>query len=106
MAPVITFSALLFAGFAVARTCSNLTIPVSISSRQGLFANVSAEGNLDTGAFSAAFTQIGRNYSETLLEGYQTVTGDYSIAATFCQPDAGSGSTVQLLSHGIGFDRR
>ncbi|KAF2681206.1 hypothetical protein K458DRAFT_372073 [Lentithecium fluviatile CBS 122367] len=105
MAPATTWTPLLLAGLAAARTCSNLTIPVSISSRQGQFKDVPAESNLDTGAFAQAFTQQGRNYSATLLEGFQTVTGNYSISAKFCYPDYGTGSTIQLLSHGIGFDK-
>lgn len=105
MVPLKTFTSLLLAGLAVAKTCSNLTIPVSISSRQGQYRNVVAENNLEAGAFALAFTQRGRNYSHVLLEGFQTVTGNYSISAQFCHPDYGAGSTIQLLSHGIGFDK-
>jgi hypothetical protein len=105
MAPVKSLIPVLLAGFAAARTCSNITIPISISARQGRYRNVPAETNLDAGAFAISMTQQGGNLSKTLLEDFQTVTGDYSIAATFCQPDSGAGSTIQLLSHGIGFDR-
>lgn len=105
MAPLTSLVSLLLAGFATARTCTNVTIPVDISSRQGLFKSVPAEGNLDTQAFAQAFTQQGRNYSDLLLEGYQTLKGSYKISAQFCRPDNGAGSTVQLLSHGIGFDK-
>ncbi|KAJ4293168.1 hypothetical protein N0V90_008450 [Kalmusia sp. IMI 367209] len=105
MAPLGSFSALLLAGFAAARTCSNFTIPVEIVSRQGVFPNISAEGNLDVTAFTQEFSQQGRNYSATILEGYQTLRGKYHISAKYCHPDSGSGSTIQLLSHGIGFDK-
>ncbi|KAF2260400.1 alpha/beta-hydrolase [Lojkania enalia] len=38
--------------------------------------------------------------------GYQTLAGDYSISAKFCRPDNGyNGNVIQLLSHGIGFDK-
>ncbi|ORY04681.1 Alpha/Beta hydrolase protein [Clohesyomyces aquaticus] len=96
----------LLAGFAAARNCANLTIPVSISARQGLFKDVPFEGNLDATTFSQNFNNIGQNYSQVLLQGYQTLTGNYKIAAQFCVPEAGSKtSTIQLLSHGIGFDK-
>jgi len=36
---------------------------------------------------------------------YATVSGHYNLAATYCQPDKGPANTVQLLTHGIGFDR-
>lgn len=34
-----------------------------------------------------------------------TVSGKYRIAATYCEPDAGPGSELQVMTHGIGFDR-
>jgi len=34
------------------------------------------------------------------------VSGKYTLAATYCEPDSGPGSKpLQLLTHGIGFDR-
>ena len=36
---------------------------------------------------------------------YQTVSGSYKLATTFCAPDHGTPNVVQLLTHGIGFDR-
>lgn len=97
---------LLLAGFAAAKTCTNLTIPVDISSRQGLFKNVSIEGNLDATAFAQGLTNIGQNYTDVLLQDYQTLKGKFQISAKFCHPDSGvKGSTIQLLSHGIGFDK-
>lgn len=106
MAPLAAFTTFLLAGLTTARLCSNLTIPVSISARQGKYRNVAAETNLQTGAFAHAYTTQGRNYSDVLLEGFQTVTGKYSISAQFCSPGHPSNTTtVQLLSHGIGFDK-
>ena len=50
-------------------------------------------------------TRQGTNYTASVLEGYQTVSGNYSIAATYCHPDSGPSNVVQVLTHGIGFDR-
>lgn len=36
---------------------------------------------------------------------YTTLSDTYRIAATYCEPDTGPSQTVQLLTHGIGFDR-
>ena len=36
---------------------------------------------------------------------YATVSGEYNIAATYCEPDSGPSSAIQILTHGIGFDR-
>ena len=55
--------------------------------------------------FILNLTQQGTNYTASVLDGYQTVSGNYSIAATYCHPDSGPTNVVQLLTHGIGFDR-
>jgi hypothetical protein len=105
MAPLAALSSLLLASVAAARHCQVLTIPVDISSRQGLFKEVPVESNLDVGGFATRFNQYGLNYSATLLKGYQTLKGSYKISAQYCCPDSGSSGTIQLLSHGIGFDK-
>ncbi|KAK5131346.1 hypothetical protein LTR08_001012 [Meristemomyces frigidus] len=61
--------------------------------------------NIDVTNFILNLTQQGTNYTANILEGYQTVSGNYSIAATYCHPDSGPSNVVQLLTHGIGFDR-
>ena len=105
MAPTLALLSMLLATVAEARQCCNLTIPVDISSRQGQFKKVPVESNLDVGAFATRFNQYQKNYTATLLEGYQTLNGSYKISATYCTPDSGSNGKIQLLSHGIGFDK-
>jgi hypothetical protein len=105
MAPLRTLSPLLLAGFAVARQCSDFLIPVDISSRQGQFREVPVENNLDIGAFATRFVEYQGNYTATLLEGYQTLHGNYHVSAQYCRPDTGSSGTIQVLTHGIGFDK-
>jgi hypothetical protein len=105
MAPLKALLSLTLAGFAAARQCSNFIIPVSISSRQGQFRKVPVESNLDVGAFAARFNEFQNNYTAALLEGYQTLERNYNISAQYCEPDSGSSGTIQLLSHGIGFDK-
>lgn len=36
---------------------------------------------------------------------YNTISQTYRIEATYCEPDSGPSTTLQLLTHGIGFDR-
>ncbi|KAL1611949.1 hypothetical protein SLS60_000172 [Paraconiothyrium brasiliense] len=105
MVPATSLSTLLLASFAAARTCSNFSIPIEISSRQGVFPDIPAESNLEVTDFAQQFSQQGRNYSAKVLKGYATVQGKYKISAKYCQPDSGTGSTIQILSHGIGFDK-
>ena len=106
MAPLTTLSPLLLASVVAARQCSVFQIPIDISSRQGLFKAVPVENNLDVGGFATRFNEYQKNYTATLLEGYQTLQGSYEISAQYCCPDSGSSGTIQLLTHGIGFDKR
>jgi len=47
----------------------------------------------------------GHNYTAESLTGYNTVSGEYMIEATYCYPDSGPSKVIQVLTHGIGFDR-
>jgi hypothetical protein len=105
MAPLKLFFPLALAGCAAARQCSNFIIPVSIASRQGQFREVPIENNLDVGAFATRFNQFQKNYTAELLEGYTTLEGTFNISAQYCEPDSGSVGTIQVLTHGIGFDK-
>ncbi|KAJ8112559.1 hypothetical protein OPT61_g5099 [Boeremia exigua] len=106
MAPALrAFVASLFAGYAAARQCQTLSIPVDISSRQGVFREVPVEDNLDVSGFSTRFTQFQFNYSAELFTGFQTLQKSIEISAQYCTPDAGSNGIIQVLSHGIAFDK-
>ncbi|KAI9831804.1 MAG: hypothetical protein M1819_004701 [Sarea resinae] len=90
------------------KTCTNLTIPVQISARTGIFNIPTLASNLDAVAFSLNVTNIQGNFSQTSLLGYRTTTGEYNISAKLCQPEKANASTrevVQFLTHGIGFDK-
>ncbi|ETS84808.1 hypothetical protein PFICI_02833 [Pestalotiopsis fici W106-1] len=98
----------LLAGFVTttaARQCQNLTIPIVASARNGVFDLAAPKTNIDVVNFVLDATQPGHNITAELLTGYATVSGNYSIAATYCQPDDGPGTTLQVLTHGVGFDR-
>ncbi|KAI4717332.1 alpha/beta-hydrolase [Aureobasidium sp. EXF-10727] len=48
----------------------------------------------------------GSTFSKSIMGGMQSVSGNYTIASTLCMPANGTmPSSVQLLTHGIGFDR-
>lgn len=105
MAPMKALAPLFLAGFATAKQCQTLSIPVDISSRQGLFKEVPVESNLDVSAFATRFNQYQYNYTAELLTGYQTLQKSIEISAQYCTPDGGSNGIVQVLTHGIGFDK-
>lgn len=90
-----------------AKVCTNVTVPVNIMARQGVFDVPEIASNLDATIFALNFTKQGTNFTDIALRGYQTVTGQYNISAKYCKPDnvTSSNPTVQVLTHGIGFDK-
>ena len=98
-------AASLLATAVTARQCKNLTIPISASARNGVFSLDAPRTNIDVTNFILNLGQQGSNYTEEVLESHATFSGDYEIAATYCQPDKGASSVLQILTHGIGFDR-
>ena len=97
------------AGSAAAKTCINMTVPVTISARTGVFNIAVPQTNLDATTFAQNQTQQGRNFTQTALSGYATTAGTYNISAQYCMPSSMNASTtestVQILTHGIGFDK-
>ena len=99
----------MLAGSAAAKTCVNMTVPVTISARTGVFDIPVPQTNLGATAFIQNQTQQGRNFTETALSGYATTAGTYQISAQFCMPSSMDATTadptLQILTHGIGFDK-
>ncbi|KAK5096024.1 hypothetical protein LTR70_009224 [Exophiala xenobiotica] len=93
------------ASTAAAARCQNLTIPISVSARNGQFDVKNPTDNIEATNFALRMARQGHNYTMESLIGYHTVSGDYNISATYCEPDAGPGQVLQILTHGIGFDR-
>ncbi|KAM0259833.1 hypothetical protein ACHAQJ_003077 [Trichoderma viride] len=89
----------------MARKCQNLDIPISISARNAVFDFPNPATEVEVTNFVLDFIRPGANYTDSLLKGYKTISGHYNIGATYCQPDHGPGKAIQVLTHGIGFDR-
>ncbi|CAD6444632.1 2bee58ee-68e3-4ef4-b72e-cfb7ab717c3f [Sclerotinia trifoliorum] len=90
-----------------AKTCTNITIPISINARNGIFSIPTLSDAIAVTKFAQDFLRNGQNYSASTLSGFTTVTGQYNIAATVCVPSKASNysSTWQFLTHGVGYDR-
>ena len=105
----VAAAAAAFIGSASAMTCTNITVPVDLSARNGVFNVKAPQNNIEVTNFILDNTQQGTNYSATVLEEYKTVSGHYELAATYCVPGDGHSSErpkiLQILTHGIGFDR-
>lgn len=90
-----------------AKTCQNITVPVTISARNGKFdaKALTTQNNIEVTNFILNLTQQGKNFTANVLQGYATISGTYNLATTYCAPDHGAPDVIQLLTHGIGFDR-
>lgn len=95
----------ILATVASAKNCKNVTIPITASARNGVFNATVPTTEIEITDLILNLAQQGANYSAATLTGYETVTGNFDIAATYCEPDAGQSSALQILTHGIGFDR-
>ncbi|KAI8957659.1 alpha/beta-hydrolase [Daldinia sp. FL1419] len=119
MAPA-SLSSLLLASFAAAvsaRNCKNLTIPLELSAQNMDFTLKAATNDIEVTNFVLNSGQAGVNYADEILTDtkYRNVTGKFSIAATYCEPDAGPGRALQILTryvsgsptydNGAAFDR-
>lgn len=105
--PIFSAATAALVGSASAMTCTNLTVPVEVSARNGVFEQEAPQNNIEVTNFILNNTQQGGNYTEKILKDYTTVSGHYDLAATYCVPGDNSTSpkTLQVLTHGIGFDR-
>lgn len=114
----------LLASVATAHVCINATVPVTITAREATFGNLATpQTNQDAIYFALNETKQGSNFTDVALTGYHTKKGTYNISTQFCMPDSvakevasgtwGSKSSntntsnpvVQVLTHGIGFDK-
>lgn len=107
---LFAFAILALAASAAAKRCTNMTVPVTISARQGIFDIAVPQTSTEATDFVRNVTQQGRNFTEIVLTGYNTTTGTYNISTQFCVPTTGNSTnatnpTVQVLTHGIGFDK-
>lgn len=97
----------LLTGLAAAKVCTNVTVPVDTSARTGVFDVANLQTNLDATTFIQNLTRPGRNFSEVALSEYTTTSGKYNISTQFCVPSTSNltNATVQVLTHGVGFDK-
>lgn len=84
---------------AVAKQCSNITVRVSITARNGGFKIPALRSNVDALTFIQNPTSVRGNFTMVALLDNATVTVE------LCKSDAGSGisPTLQVLTPGLGF---
>ncbi|KAH9907745.1 alpha/beta-hydrolase [Xylariomycetidae sp. FL2044] len=87
------------------RHCRNLTIPISISATNSNYTIEAPKTNIEVTNLFLNIVEAGKDYAGDHLSGPIAVSGNYSIAATYCTPSAGPGSVLQILTHGAGLLR-
>jgi len=90
---------------ASAKRCQDITVPVSLKSRNAKFNLEPLLTDVDVTNFYLRLARQGGNLMAELQDGYHDVEGDYKLAATYCEPDDGPGHALQIMTHGVGFDR-
>ncbi|KAK2602131.1 hypothetical protein N8I77_008689 [Diaporthe amygdali] len=98
-------AALVLAGLSSARKCIDLSIDVPVVSRNAVFNQTTPTTDIEVTNFALDLTRQGHNRTNEVLTGYANIKKTYTVAATYCEPDSGPSKTLQLLTHGIGFDR-
>jgi hypothetical protein len=94
---------------ASAKTCYDMTVQVPVTARNGVFDKISTpQTNIDATAFALHASTQAANVTADALSGYATVSGLYDISAQYCMPDnvGDSAHVLQILTHGMGFDKR
>lgn len=87
--------------------CVSGTVPVQASTSMNMKFNFEIPQNQSqvTQSFVTMVTS-GSQATEQLMGGMQSVNGTYNISATLCTPANNTRpSVVEILTHGIGFDR-
>lgn len=105
MVTATSFITLCLAATAAARKCRDIVVPVHISARNGVFDVAPPATNIEATDFILDNLRQGHDYANETLTGYRNVSGTYKLQTTYCEPDSGPSGTVQLLTHGIAFDR-
>ncbi|KAH8675429.1 hypothetical protein BX600DRAFT_432011 [Xylariales sp. PMI_506] len=90
---------------AAARNCRNITVPLTLNATNAVFSIKTPQTNLEVEDLVWNIAIGSAGYIGSILSHYETVSGSYKIAATYCEPKAGPGKALQILTHGVGFDR-
>ncbi|KAK7908026.1 hypothetical protein PG985_015329 [Apiospora marii] len=87
-----------------ARHCQNITVPISISSRNGKFHLQAPATNIEVTNFVLNITRPGSNFTKAVLDEASTKLPTPEALLTLSH-NCGPGKTLQVLTHGIAFDR-
>lgn len=87
-----------------ARQCQNITVPVALAAQNAVLDVTVPETSIEVTDFVLNLLKSLRDGTTPVPETVN-ISGDYELATTYCEPDAGPSNILQILTHGIGFDR-
>ncbi|KAJ0158666.1 hypothetical protein CTA2_11111 [Colletotrichum tanaceti] len=108
MARLSTILSLLgLAAMVAARNCTELTIPIDVAVLNKKFLLDEPKTDIDVTNFLLELAEQGGNkfVVDRDVEELAQYKDRYQLAATYCEPDDGNVNVLQVLTHGIGFDR-
>ncbi|OAA74553.1 hypothetical protein LEL_08134 [Akanthomyces lecanii RCEF 1005] len=88
------------------KNCRDITVPVTVDTTVKSFDYTPTDKEVDTTNFFLDFTRHGDDFTTRIIKSNDTkINKAYTLAATICHPPSGPSSTLQILTHGVGFDR-
>lgn len=101
-----SLAALLFSSLKLttARQCQDLNLYIPLTATNTVLSLLPPGDNIAVTDLILNLTQIDSNLAQELATGNAQISGTYLVGATLCSPPAPS-TTLQVLSHGIGFTR-
>lgn len=94
-------------GLASAKICVNNTVTIQLAARNIDF-NISVPQNqYEVTAFTQFLARQGSDATAQAAHRFNNVNGTYKVSTQFCRPDTmnNTNAVVQVLTHGIGFDK-
>ncbi|OAA39558.1 catalytic protein [Beauveria brongniartii RCEF 3172] len=88
------------------KDCHDILVPVTVDTTLKSFDYTPTDEEIDTTNFFLGFTRHGGDFMTRIVKSNDShIHKDYTLAATICHPPSGPSSTLQILTHGVGFDR-
>lgn len=102
----LTGGALLLASTsqATARNCRDISVPVTISAKNLALPFSPPTSDIEVTNFILNNVEADPTEPPPSLP-FAHISGTFKLMTTYCEPASGPGNTLQILTHGIGFDR-
>lgn len=90
-------------GLATGRNCRDISVPVSISAQNLVLPFPPTQNDIEV--TNVILDALIRDPTSGPPPQFTNISGTFDLMTTYCEPVSGPGQTLQILTHGIGFDR-